>query len=216
VRVALPDSALFVAAGDVEMPSDLSTIGQTPEAVEQSAVEAAQAVKPLAAAPLTVEGAHVEPLPAPDQLLPEPAPPVVGVPGPITRSAKESPMFRDSFALVRDMAEQPLPDIASPVPQLPGSLPDPSRPLTSPTAGSSATAQTAPANRFGAAARRPGANLPQTPATTNGPSHPTVAPAPGPGRSPDQVRNSLSGFQAGTGRADRHETPPTTDQGTQR
>jgi signal transduction histidine kinase len=216
VRVALPDSALFVASGDVETPSDLLTIGQTPAAVEQSAVEAAQAIKPPVAAPPALDAAPSEPLPASAQLLPEPVPPVVRVAEPEARSAKASPMFRDSFASIRDIAGQSPPDTASPVPQLPGSLPDPSRPLTSPTTGLPAGPQTAPANRFGATARRPGANLPQTPATTDGPSHPTVAPAPGPGRSPEQVRNSLSGFQAGTGRADRHETPPTTEQGTQR
>lgn len=217
VRVALPDSALFVPAGDVEMPSDLLTIGQTSAAAEQSAVEAAQAVKPLVAERLPVEPAREDvepsdPMPAAAQQIPEPAPPVANVAAAVPQPAA-SPMFRDALASVREVAEQPLHDGSGHVPQLPGPLPDPSRPFTSPTTDVSAAPQAAPLNRFGATARRPGANLPQTPATSDRPADPIVAAAPGPGRSPDQVRNSLSGFQTGTGRADRQETPPTTDQG---
>jgi hypothetical protein len=193
------------------------TIGQTPEAAEQSAVEAAQAQKPLDAPP-TVEAAPGEqnkPVVAAAQPLPEPAPPDVRVPAAATQSEVAS-IFRRALASVHDVAEPEDPNAASPVPHLPGSLPYPRRPLTSPSGAILSDPQAAPANKFGATARRPGANLPQTPATINGPADPTLPTPPGPGRSPDQVRNSLSGFQAGTGRADRREAPPTTDQGTQR
>ena len=197
-RVAFPDSALFVASGNVETPSDLLTIGQTPAAVEQSAVEATQAIEPLGVALPAEQTAHVEqspPMPSVAQPLPELAPPTVGIPSSVAK-LDVAPTFREAFASIHD--------VAPPILQLPGSLPDARRPLTSSTTG----LPVAPfANRFGATARRPGANLPQTPA---------VAPKPGPGRSPDQVRNSLSGFQAGTGRADRRETAPTANQGTQR
>jgi signal transduction histidine kinase len=216
VRVALPDSALF-ASGDLETPPDLLTIGQTLAAAEQSAVEAAQAQKPLDVPP-TVEAVHVEqnePVVAADQLLSEPVPPVVRVPAAATQSEVSS-IFRRALASVHDVAEPHDPNAASPVPHLPGSLPDPRRPLTSPTGDILTDPQTAPANKFGATTRRPGANLPLTPATTEGPTGATLAAPPGPGRSPDQVRNSLSGFQAGTGHADRREGLPTTDQGTHR
>lgn len=214
VRVALPDSALF-ASGDVETASDLLTIGQTSAAVEQSAVEAAQASNPLVA-PVIVEAAHVErnePDVAAAQPLPEPS--GVRIPEVATQSEVSS-MFRRAHTSVHDVAEPPHPDAASSVPQLPGLLPDPRRPLASPTADILSDPHAALAKKFGATARRPGANLPQTPATTGGPTVPTVATPPSHGRSADQVRNSLSGFQAGTERADRREAPPTVDEGTQR
>ena len=80
---------------------------------------------------------------------------------------------------------------------------DPAQPLTAPAGVALPRPEPAPvsASKFGAVARRPGANLPQTALTS---SSAAAEPAAETERSPDVVRRSLSGFQSGTSRADQH------------
>lgn len=205
VRLAIPDDALFVAdefAGFPDdgagIPDDLSSlddgrqnaeigdisvdIGTDSDAARLVSIETAVSMKPELAAPSQLE----VPVPATslDEVSPERRPAM--------RAALES--IRQISASISQVDASQV-DAASDK-----MLGNPAQPLTGPVGPALPAPSPRESNQFGAAARRPGANLPQT-ARTSGSA--PVEPHPQPDRTPDVVRSSLSGFQSGTSRADK-------------